>query len=75
MAKIFSGKSPLDGVTELQTLKEPRVGFPIPMAPERVEEFAPGLDPDLQELADAFTEFKEKFGSKTNGSGRSKSEE
>jgi len=29
------------------------------MAAERQEEFAPGLDPELQELADAFTEFKE----------------
>ncbi len=30
------------------------------MAPERPEEFAPGLDPELQNLADALTEFKEK---------------
>lgn len=29
------------------------------MAAERQEEFAPGLDPELQELADAFTGFKE----------------
>jgi Mn-containing catalase len=66
MAKIFAGPSPLDPQVELMTLKEPRVGFPIPIAPERVEEFAPGLDPDLQELADAFTEFKENY-SKRNG--------
>ena len=67
MAKIFSGPSPLNPEDELVTLKEPRESFPIPMAPERVEEFAPGLDPDLQELADAFTEFKANLG-KTNGS-------
>jgi manganese catalase len=41
------------------TLKEPRESYPIPMAPERPEEFAPGLDPEMQSLADAFTEFKE----------------
>ena len=45
--------------TELVTLKEPRQGYPIPAAPERPEEFAPGLDPELQALADALTEFKE----------------
>lgn len=70
MGKIFSGQSPLDGVSELKTLKEPRESFPIPMAPERPEEFSPGLDPELQELADAFTEFKEKHTSKTNGSAK-----
>src|SRR6478672_5056704 len=52
MEKIFHGASPLDGETELQTLKEPRESYPIPRAPERPEEFAPGLDADLQELAD-----------------------
>jgi Mn-containing catalase len=62
MSKIFNGPSPLDPELELTTLKEPREGFTIPMAPERAEEFAPGLDPDLQELADALTEFKENFG-------------
>jgi Mn-containing catalase len=40
-------------------MKEPRQSFPIPMAPERPEEFAPGLDPELQEMADALIEFKE----------------
>lgn len=44
----------------LVTLKEPRESYPIPPAPERPEEFAPGLDPELQKLTDAFTEFKEK---------------
>lgn len=67
MEKIFSGPSPLDPSVELVTLKEPRQVFPIPMAPERPEEFAPGLDADLQELADALTEFKDEF-SKTKAS-------
>ena len=60
METIFSGSAPLNDGTELVTMKEPRQGFPIPAAPERPEEFAPGLDPELQELADAFSEFKEK---------------
>ncbi len=61
MGKIFSGASPFHDDTELVTMKEPRESYPIPSAPERPEEFAPGLDPELQELADAFTEFKEKM--------------
>lgn len=61
MDKIFSGPAPINDGTELVTLKEPRMNFPIPAAPERPEEFAPGLDPELQELADAFTDFKEKM--------------
>jgi len=61
MATVFSGSAPLNDGTDLITLKEPKVSYPIPMAPERPEEFAPGLDPELQDLADAFTEFKENF--------------
>src|SRR5687767_11809128 len=61
MEKIFSGPSPLNDGSELVTLKEPRQSFPIPSAPERPEEFAPGLDPELQELADALSDFKEKI--------------
>lgn len=72
MDKIFNGASPLDGETELKTMKEPRESYPIPEAPERPEEFAPGLDPELQELADAFTEFKENH-TKTNGASKKKS--
>lgn len=59
MEKIFSGNAPMNDGTELVTLKEPRESYPIPLAPERPEEFAPGLDPELQALADALTEFKE----------------
>ena len=61
MEKIFSGSAPANDGTELVTLKEPRESYPIPGAPERPEEFAPGLDPELQELADALTDFKEKL--------------
>jgi Mn-containing catalase len=59
MEKIFSGSAPMNDGTELVTLKEPRESYPIPQAPERPEEFAPGLDPELQALADALTEFKD----------------
>jgi Mn-containing catalase len=61
MEKIFSGPTPFNDGTEMVTMKEPREGYPIPMAPERPEEFAPGLDPELQDLADAFKEFKEQM--------------
>jgi Mn-containing catalase len=61
MEKIFSGPAPLNDGTELVTLKEPRESYPIPQAPERPEEFAPGLDRELQELADALNDFKEKM--------------
>lgn len=59
MEKVFSGSAPMNDGTDLVTLKEPRESYPIPLAPERPEEFAPGLDPELQELADALTAFKE----------------
>jgi Mn-containing catalase len=61
MDKVFSGSSPFNDGTELVTMKEPKQSYPIPRAPERPEEFAPGLDPELQELADAFSDFKEKM--------------
>jgi len=60
MGQIFQGSAPANDGTELVTLKEPRESYPIPSAPERPEEFAPGLDPELQNLADALAEFKEK---------------
>jgi Mn-containing catalase len=59
MEKVFNGSAPMNDGTELVTMKEPRESYPIPLAPERPEEFAPGLDPELQELADALTAFKE----------------
>lgn len=60
MEKIFSGSAPMNDGTELVTKKEPDTSYPIPMAPQRPEEFAPGLDPEMQKLADALSEFKEK---------------
>lgn len=60
MSKIFSGSAPANDGTELVTLKEPKNSYPNIPAPERPEEFAPGLDPEMQELADALNEFKEK---------------
>lgn len=59
MEQIYRGSSPFNDGTELTTLAAPRENYPIPVAPERPEEFAPGLDPELQKLADALTEFKE----------------
>ena len=61
MAKIFSGTAPANDGTFLTTLKEPRNVYSIPTAPERPEEFAPGLDPELQKMADAMKDFTETF--------------
>ena len=61
MEQIFKGSAPANDGTELVTLAEPRESYPIPAAPERPEEFAPGLDPELQELADALTVAKQKI--------------
>jgi Mn-containing catalase len=60
MEKIFNGTAPANDGTELRTMAEPKESYEIPSAPERPEEFAPGLDPELQELADALTVAKEK---------------
>ena len=61
MGKIFSGSAPMNDGTELTTMKEPKESFAIPIMPERAEEFAPGLDPELQDLADALNDFKQKI--------------
>ena len=62
LAKIFSGPAPANDGTELVTLAEPEEKFPIPSTPERPEEFAPGLDPELAALADALAAAKQKLG-------------
>ena len=73
MEKIFSGSAPANDGTELVTLAEPSEKYPIPSAPKRPEEFAPGLDPELDELAAALTEAKAKLSNgKSNGSGSRK---
>src|SRR5688500_18800803 len=70
MEKIFSGSAPANDGTSLVTLAEPIEKYPIPTAPERPEEFAPGLDPELDELAAALTEAKTKLrNGRKNGSG------
>ncbi|HEX7860996.1 MAG TPA: manganese catalase family protein [Verrucomicrobiae bacterium] len=61
MEKIFNGSAPANDGTELVTLPEPKRKYPDPPAPERPEEFAPGLDPELAELADALAAAKEKI--------------
>jgi Mn-containing catalase len=60
MEKIFRGSAPANDGTELVTLAEPKEKYEIPAAPERPEEFSPGLDPELQALADALGEAKAK---------------
>src|SRR5690349_6857154 len=70
MNEIFSGPAPTNDGTELITLDKPRAEYDIPVAPERPEEFSPGLDAELQELADALVEAKDKVvkaGKKANG--------
>jgi Mn-containing catalase len=46
MAKIFSGQSSF-GDGELETIEGLPDGFAIPELPERIEEFAPGIDREL----------------------------
>lgn len=70
MAAILSGSAPANDGTELVTMAEPKVNFPIPTAPERPEEFSPGLDPELQALADVLQEAKTKIKSNGDGTGR-----
>lgn len=60
MQKILRGNAPTDDGSELVTMKEPEESFPSALSPERPEQFAPGLDPELQALVDALTEYKEK---------------
>src|SRR5688500_13911771 len=59
MGEIFKGSAPANDGTELVTLPKPEMSYPIPDAPERVEEFAPGLDEELTELVGALLETKE----------------
>lgn len=71
MERIFTGSAPANDGTELTTLAEPREKYPIPSAPERPEEFAPGLDAELAELTNALVEAKAKISNgRPSGSGR-----
>jgi Mn-containing catalase len=53
MSAIFQGPSPLsDFQATLETTDQPPEGFSTPIAPERPEEFSPGLTPELMELVE-----------------------
>ena len=51
--KIFQGLSPSNDGTDLVASEQAPKGVPITIAPERLEEFAPGADPDLRALIEA----------------------
>ncbi len=53
--KLYRGASPSNDGTELSTALMPE-GVPITIAPERREEFSPGLDPELLSLIQATAE-------------------
>jgi Mn-containing catalase len=56
--KIYRGEAPASvGGGELTTEQAPE-GFPMDIAVERPEEFAPGLDPDLLKLVQATAELE-----------------
>lgn len=70
--KIFSGSAPANDGTNLEPMAKPDMSYPNPGAPERPEEFSPGLDPELQELADALAEAKDKIKKKMTPPAKSK---
>ncbi|GAA4963699.1 manganese catalase family protein [Kineococcus glutinatus] len=51
--KIVRGASPSNDGTELDATEQAPEGAPLTIAPERYEEFSPGLDPELLELIQA----------------------
>ena len=51
--KIFQGMSPSNDGSMLDASEQAPVGFPMTIAPERFEEFSPGLDTDLLALIQA----------------------
>jgi Mn-containing catalase len=53
--KLYRGASPSNDGPELSTALMPE-GVPITIAPERREEFSPGLDPELLALIQATAE-------------------
>ena len=60
LSTIFSGSSPANDGTELVAMATPDETYPDSTAPERPEEFSPGMDPELQALVDALSDYKEK---------------
>ena len=59
MSKIFRGSAPANNGDVLETTDEPPEGFDMEDLPERREEFAPGLTPELMELVAAVSKMKE----------------
>lgn len=51
--RIFQGLSPSNDGTELDASEQAPQGVPLEIAPERPEEFSPGLDPELLNLIQA----------------------
>jgi Mn-containing catalase len=60
MAQVFSGSSPFNDGTEVETVDGLPEGVPTEIAPERPEEFSPGLTPELVELVQATAELEQK---------------
>ncbi|MET4156693.1 Mn-containing catalase [Agromyces sp. PvR057] len=56
--RIFRGMSPSNDGTELDAREQAPEGVPSTIAPERFEEFSPGLDPDLLALVQATAEME-----------------
>ena len=56
--KIFQGMSPSNDGTELIANEQAPAGVPSVIAPERFEEFSPGLDKDLMALIQATAEME-----------------
>lgn len=55
MAQIFQGPSAMNDGTTVVTDNDAPTGAEMPAAPERPEEFSPGLSPELMELAQHLT--------------------
>jgi Mn-containing catalase len=58
MGKIFQGSSPANDGSEVETTDTAPEGAPPMDLPERPEEFAPGLTPELLEMVEAVKRFK-----------------
>jgi Mn-containing catalase len=58
MGQIFNGSSPANNGEEVETTETAPKGVPVSDLPERPEEFAPGLTPELMELVAAASKYK-----------------
>ena len=52
LGKIFKGSSPENNGSEVQVQEERPEGAPNPSGAERVEEFSPGLTPEIKRLVE-----------------------